>query len=205
MTPDPEAIAARYFECGSVRKVAREFGLTRAVVCTRLRWMGVPEGVAVPTREPAAPPPLFLSPAAAKALYEQGRSPRSLAREFGLHPQTVRRRLKAAGVALTQTWPAGTDAPLMWRLLALNRAGLSLAAMARMCRCSAQTVARYLDAAGVERSRQRPRGWDKRQEIAACLVAGLSLRKTARRLGLGTSTVWRAKEALGLGYTGGPR
>ena len=56
MTPDPEAIAARYFECGSVRKVAREFGLTRAVVCTRLRWMGVPEGVAVPTREPAAPP-----------------------------------------------------------------------------------------------------------------------------------------------------
>lgn len=196
MTPDPGAIAARYAETGSVRKVAREFGVSRPFVLTRLRWMAAAPEV-VPPRSYRPPPPA-LSPEQAAALYAEGRSARSIAREFACHERTVRRRLAEAGVTFPQAGSAGRHLPLLWQILAGNREGLPMAAIARQVGCSANTVCRYLDLAEVERPRQTQKGWDQRQEIAACLVAGMSCRKTARRLGLGASTVWRAREALGL-------
>jgi transposase len=212
---DPEAVAARYLKTGSIRQTAREFACTVPRVKRRLRWMGLlpppdPSLAPHPPRpEPAGLPLKALTPAQAAALYAAGRSVAFMAREFACHPQTVRRRLKEAGVALKSPWQPAADHPPMWRILPLHFAGYSLRQIAQQVGCSDQTVARYLDLAEVRRVRRRDLAHRWHAEIGHCLVAGLSLRQTAKRLGLGVATVWRAKEALGLGYTdrgkGAPR
>lgn len=171
------------------KEIARDLGLC-SVTVRRWRKRYAPAPV---------PPKLSLTPAQAAALVQAGRSIGSLAREFACHPQTVRRRLDQAGVTPTAP-PAARDEPRLFQVLALNREGLSCREMAARLGWSEQTVARDLDAAEVPRERRRHVPPHTRKEIGRCLVAGMSLRATARRLGLGVATVWRAKEALGLGY-----
>jgi transposase len=171
-------------------EIAEQLGCSTSLVYDRLARTGVPRRSRAP-RHRGRPADSELA-----HLYDElGLSLRQLAQRYGVSPQAVHGWLTAAGIP---RHPPGTAPALAPGddVVGLYQAGWSAPAIAEQLGCSAATVYRRLDAAGIARRRVNPRL--TRHQLNDALDHGLSAPAMAARFGVSVACVCRALAREGL-------